>query len=731
MLPENTETEGEALQVHVFGFECTQESGVHVPNFAVAQTVCGVCVEEPCTPDSKCHSCGTRCQLCNRKDPKSGDYSGQPCDGCAKREVIFSGPDTQKLLGEWLFNKERSQFTAVAHNGKSYDNYFLLSYLIQNGSVSKLVYNGSKIMMMHLGKGYDIRILDSANFLPMRLAALPKAFGLMEQAKGYFPHFFNKTENWNYRGPYPAVEDYGIDSMSSTDRENFLRWYQSRTDEFDFQKQMLLYCRNDVQLLREACMKFRQLLLGITGETVEQMDPETLEVKRGIENGVDPLAYITIASVCMNVFRSKFLSEKHEIETVAAKEEANKNGRPVEKTEAVKKGKKFFLQGQPVDVAESNFLSSPLAMIPAGGYVARDQYSKISIQWIEWESHKRGIRIRHALNEGEVRFPAPSGRYYKLDGFYIDPVTGENVCLEYNSCVHHGCLCQDRESMDPYNKQTMAQRYAQTVEKVRVLEDAGIKVVTKWDHEFRRELKSDPELSAFVDALDLVERLEPRDAFFGGRTNAVKLYRKAEEGEKIKYVDFTSLYPTVNKYDRYPVGHPIIEVSDFTDIQEYFGIAKVKILPPTDVYHPVLPVRCHGKLLFPLCRTCAETKNQDSCSCSDEQRVLLGTWTTPEIVKALDKGYKVVKIYEVYHWPETTQYDPQTGNGLFSEYVNAFLKVKQESSGWPDWCKTEEDRDNYLSAYKTREGISLEQENVKINPGLRSLAKLCLNRYFF
>ena len=152
-----------------------------------------------------------------------------------------------------------------------------------------------------------------------------------------------------------------------------------------------------------------------------------------------------------------------------------------------------------MDVAESNFLSSPLAMIPARGYAARDQYSKISIQWIEWE---RGIQIRHALNEGEVRFPAPSGRYYKLDRFYIDPVTGENVCLVYNSCLRHSCLCPDRESLDPYKKQTMAQWYMQTAEKVRVLEDAGIKVVMKWDHKFRRELKNDPELSAFVNALD-------------------------------------------------------------------------------------------------------------------------------------------------------------------------------------------------------------------------------------
>ena len=46
--------------------------------------------------------------------------------------------------------------------------------------------------------------------------------------------------------------------------------------------------------------------------------------------------------------------------------------------------------------------------------------------------------------------------------------------------------------MDPYNKETMAQRYAQKDEKVWVLEDAGIKVVKKWDHKVRLELKMIP-----------------------------------------------------------------------------------------------------------------------------------------------------------------------------------------------------------------------------------------------
>ena len=72
-------------------------------------------------------------------------------------------------------------------------------------------------------------------------------------------------------------------------------------------------------------MKFRDLLISITG------DPQSQEVESAIQNEVDPVAYLMIASICMNVFRRKFLMEKHEIATPEAKGEAIRHGRSVEK----------------------------------------------------------------------------------------------------------------------------------------------------------------------------------------------------------------------------------------------------------------------------------------------------------------------------------------------------------------------------------------------------------------
>ena len=65
---------------------------------------------------------------------------------------------------------------------------------------------------------------------------------------------------------------------------------------------------------------------------------------------------------------------------------------------------------------------------------------------------------------------------------------------------------------------------------------------------------------------------------------------------------------------------------------------------------------------------------------------------------------------------------------FFSRYINAFLKLKTEASGWPAWCETEEDKRKYVLAFEKKEGIRLYPDNIKPNPGLRALAKLCLNR---
>ncbi len=65
--------------------------------------------------------------------------------------------------------------------------------------------------------------------------------------------------------------------------------------------------------------------------------------------------------------------------------------------------------------------------------------------------------------------------------------------------------------------------------------------------------------------------------------------------------------------------------------------------------------------------------------------------------------------------------------GLFVEYINTILKLKQQASDWPKWCTSQDDKDKYLTDYMDHQGIELDPENIETNPGLRNLAKLMLN----
>jgi hypothetical protein len=91
----------------------------------------------------------------------------------------------------------------------------------------------------------------------------------------------------------------------------------------------------------------------------------------------------------------------------------------------------------------------------------------------------------------------------------------------------------------------------------------------------------------------------------------------------------------------------------------------------------------------------------------------------------------VLKIYEVLHYNETSQYDPITRTGgIFTTYINQFLKMKTEASGYPIGCTTEILKDKYINDFLLVEGILLEKTNIKLNEGMRAIAKLMLNSFW-
>ena len=88
--------------------------------------------------------------------------------------------------------------------------------------------------------------------------------------------------------------------------------------------------------------------------------------------------------------------------------------------------------------------------------------------------------------------------------------------------------------MNPISQKTMEQLYKDTIRKVNYLKNHDFLVVQKWGCELKKELKGDEELKQFFEEYEVIDPLQPRDAFYGGRTNATKLFHQCQGNEKIK-----------------------------------------------------------------------------------------------------------------------------------------------------------------------------------------------------
>ncbi|TWW55982.1 hypothetical protein D4764_09G0010320 [Takifugu flavidus] len=219
----------------------------------------------------------------------------------------------------------------------------------------------------------------------------------------------------------------------------------------------------------------------------------------------------------------------------------------------------------------------------------------------------------------------------------------------------------------------------------------GVRVVVMREHTWNQMKTTCTEVKEFLRCFNAPEPLNPRKALFG----VLAL----------------------------PLGHPVIIYKDFEDPRSYYGFIRATVYPPRGLLFPVLPHKSEGgKLLFTLCRTCAETNNEGGpCEHDDEGRALTGVWVTVEFIKALDVGYRVGKITEVWHFDKSS-------DTVFTDYIHTFLKGKQEASGYPAEAATDrESREKYIRDYQEHQGILLDAGKIETNPVKRQVAKLCLN----
>ena len=80
----------------------------------------------------------------------------------------------------------------------------------------------------------------------------------------------------------------------------------------------------------------------------------------------------------------------------------------------------------------------------------------------------------------------------------------------------------------------MQQLFEDTLEKVCHLKDQGFQVVEMWERDLVKEMEHDEDMRRYFEEYEIVDPLQPRDAFYGGRTNAAKLLHECQDDEEIR-----------------------------------------------------------------------------------------------------------------------------------------------------------------------------------------------------
>jgi hypothetical protein len=132
--------------------------------------------------------------------------------------------------------------------------------------------------------------------------------------------------------------------------------------------------------------------------------------------------------------------------------------------------------------------------------------------------------------------------------------------------------------------------------------------------------------------------------------------------------------------------------------------------------------------MFCLCRTCVLTSNTgDDCHTTDEERALTGTRVIDDVWLVVQKGYRILEVYELYEY-NITRFDHEAREGgRFAGCIDTFVKSKAEASSYPSFVQSLADEERYIESFWKSEGIRLDRESIRPNAAKRGLAKLFLN----
>jgi len=249
-----------------------------------------------------------------------------------------------------------------------------------------------------------------------------------------------------------------------------------------------------------------------------------------------------------------------------------------------------------------------------------------------------------------------------------------------------------------------------------------------------------------------------RKALRGGRTEVRKIYHAVSDeewdrGVRITYQDIVSMYPYVQVAYDYPIGLPTIEVydSDFFPCMEhrnpdtgnvveltcscsldkkkryvdrlcrivektapseeellqddsFFGIVCASLTPPRNLFHPVLVVW-----------------DEDAGKCvASLEPIEAGVFTTVELKKALEKGYRLDKLHRLdrYH----------KAKGLWNSLIkDLYIQKMANAQSTPSLSEQEQLIHDYETFFGMGQQVADSFSSWGNNPAKKQTFKILLN----
>ncbi len=207
------------------------------------------------------------------------------------RNLWLRGTDCIAKLINRFRHPRYNGYCFIAHYASRFDAFLILEYFCKAGIAIEVIMQGCKIIFMY-DESFGQRYIDSYSFFPMALAKMPVALDLTTTEKGYFPHLFNRVETRTISDHTPTKSSTTTITCRIKTVKSLMRGTaQLRAKWFDFRKELYAYGVNDVVLLREGCMKYREAFMQCAG--------------------LDPFGFATLAGCSMGVFKTPLSRQKH------------------------------------------------------------------------------------------------------------------------------------------------------------------------------------------------------------------------------------------------------------------------------------------------------------------------------------------------------------------------------------------------------------------------------------